>query len=73
VLARLARLLRVDQSELADRIRLCRPGVGQPCWNGSPYRPVPVATDVDAVTLVSPPRRSAASRRGAAGCTVLHR
>lgn len=47
VLARLARLLRVDQAQLANRIRLCRPGVGRPCWNGSPYRPVPVATDVD--------------------------
>ncbi|HKA68551.1 MAG TPA: penicillin-binding protein 2 [Actinomycetes bacterium] len=47
VLARLARLLRVDRTELANRVRLCRPGVGRPCWNGSPYRPVPVASDVD--------------------------
>lgn len=47
VLDRLARLLKVDRESLADQIRLCGPGVGQPCWNGSPYTPIPVAADVD--------------------------
>jgi len=47
VLARLAKLIGVEQESLADQIRLCAPGVGRPCWNGSPYTPIPIAQDVD--------------------------
>ena len=41
VLARLAKLIGVEQESLADQMRLCAPGVGRPCWNGSPYRGPP--------------------------------
>lgn len=48
VLHRLAKLL-PDQSyeSLSKQIRLCSTGADQPCWNGSPYQPVPVAENVD--------------------------
>ena len=46
VLTRLASVLGVQPLELAGRTRLCSPKVPQPCWNGSPYQPIPVATDV---------------------------
>lgn len=47
VLDRLAKLIDMDRTLLSELIRLCAPGVGQPCWNGSPYTPIPVAQDVD--------------------------
>ncbi|MGH3472143.1 MAG: penicillin-binding transpeptidase domain-containing protein, partial [Nocardioidaceae bacterium] len=49
VLARLAGLLGLSDSELVRRTKLCgEAGAAQPplCWNGSPYAPVPVAQDV---------------------------
>jgi penicillin-binding protein 2 len=45
VLARLSRLIKVPAAELAKRITPCAKGVPRPCWNGSPYQPVPVVTD----------------------------
>jgi penicillin-binding protein 2 len=42
VLHRLAKLLHLDYQALQQRIRLCAPGVSQPCWQGSPYQPIPV-------------------------------
>lgn len=45
VLERLAPLVRVPAAELAKRITPCGKDVPRPCWNGSPYQPVPVATD----------------------------
>lgn len=42
VLHRLAKLLHMDYQTLQQRIRLCGPGVSQPCWQGSPYQPIPV-------------------------------
>lgn len=45
VLARLADLVKIPADELAKRIRPCERDVPKPCWNGSPYQPVPVATD----------------------------
>ncbi len=42
VLHRLARLLHMDYQTLQQRIRLCTAGVSQPCWQGSPYQPIPV-------------------------------
>ncbi|MBA3744153.1 penicillin-binding protein 2 [Sporichthya sp.] len=47
VLDRLAAVLGTDVEALRTRIRPCAPGVPTPCWNGSPYEPVPVATDVE--------------------------
>jgi len=46
VLNRLAALLGMPEKQIAQQIRLCSATVSQPCWAGSPYQPVPVATDV---------------------------
>ncbi|HET9894364.1 MAG TPA: penicillin-binding protein 2 [Streptosporangiaceae bacterium] len=48
VLARLARLLTIKQRTMRREVRLCTRGVSQPCWPGSPYQPIPVATKVPA-------------------------
>jgi penicillin-binding protein 2 len=45
VLRRLAPLVHIPAAELAKRITPCERGVPKPCWNGSPYQPVPVLTD----------------------------
>jgi penicillin-binding protein 2 len=44
VLARIAKLLHIDQAKLAAEITPCSPTVPAPCWTGEPYQPVPVAT-----------------------------
>ncbi len=46
VLDRLAALLGMSEQQITQQIRLCSSTVGQPCWAGSPYQPVPVAVDV---------------------------
>ncbi len=46
VLTRLAKVLGVTPLEMVAKTRLCTATVPQPCWNGSPYQPIPVATDV---------------------------
>ncbi|HEX4789458.1 MAG TPA: penicillin-binding protein 2 [Actinospica sp.] len=46
VLGRLATLLGQPEQQLAQKTRLCSAKVSQPCWAGSPYQPVPVATNV---------------------------
>ena len=52
VLARLAPLLHLSGTTLADKVRLCTRGVPQPCWTGSPYQPIPVAEHVsDTIAL----------------------
>jgi penicillin-binding protein 2 len=43
---RLARLLHMKDKTLQQRVRLCTAGVSQPCWQGSPYQPIPVAEHV---------------------------
>jgi penicillin-binding protein 2 len=45
VLQRLGKLIKVAAPELARRITPCGKDVPKPCWNGSPYQPVPVLTD----------------------------
>jgi penicillin-binding protein 2 len=45
-LSRLARLLKIRDRKLLQRVRLCTAGVKQPCWQGSPYQPIPVAEHV---------------------------
>jgi penicillin-binding protein 2 len=45
-LARLAKLLHVSAKVIHERVRLCTVGVPQPCWQGSPYQPIPVAQNV---------------------------
>lgn len=46
VLDRLAAALGAPPGDVEQRARLCSPTVGQPCWTGSPYQPIPVAQDV---------------------------
>ncbi len=41
-LRRLASLLGMSYSLLQQKLRICGPSVGQPCWQGSPYQPIPV-------------------------------
>ncbi|WP_329241277.1 penicillin-binding protein 2 [Actinoallomurus sp. NBC_01490] len=48
VLQRLAGVLKVPYAQLADKIRLCGPGVTRPCWTGSPYQPIPLDDNADA-------------------------
>ena len=45
-LARLARLLNISDKTLTESVRICTAGVQQPCWQGSPYQPIPVAQNV---------------------------
>lgn len=42
VLQRLSQVLKVPYDELHQRIQLCGGGVKKPCWNGSPYQPIPL-------------------------------
>jgi penicillin-binding protein 2 len=44
VLTRLAGVLGMTYQDVADKVRLCGPQTPKPCWNGSPYQPVPVTT-----------------------------
>jgi penicillin-binding protein 2 len=52
VLRRLAALLGMSDQLLTEKVRLCTAGVSQPCWQGSPYQPIPVDQNVsDAVAV----------------------
>ncbi len=53
VLRRLARVLHVRYDELRRRTTLCGPGAEPPCWNGSPYQPIPVAERADAAVALA--------------------
>jgi penicillin-binding protein 2 len=45
-LRRLATLLGMSYQELSQEVRICTRTVPQPCWQGSPYQPIPVAQNV---------------------------
>ncbi len=45
-LARLAKMLGISDKTIRERVRICTAGVQQPCWQGSPYQPIPVAQNV---------------------------
>ena len=51
-LARLAQLVHVSPTVMQERVRLCTVGVPQPCWQGSPYQPIPVAENVSQPTAL---------------------
>ena len=52
VLRRLATLLGISDKVLTEKTRLCTRTVSQPCWDGSPYQPIPVDQNVsDQVAL----------------------
>src|SRR3954467_4827010 len=42
VLHRLAGVVKVPYAQLVKQITPCGPQVPKPCWNGSPYQPIPV-------------------------------
>ncbi|NUP61497.1 MAG: penicillin-binding protein 2 [Nonomuraea sp.] len=46
VLVRLSKVLRQPYRQIAEKVRTCGPRVPQPCWQGSPYEPIPVAEGV---------------------------
>ncbi|MFJ4376848.1 penicillin-binding protein 2 [Streptomyces albidoflavus] len=48
VLARLAGVLGMTGKEVAEKVRLCDAETPQPCWNGSPYQPIPITDEATA-------------------------
>ncbi len=53
VIARLASVLHTTTAVLNQQTRICTRTVGKPCWNGSPYQPIPVASNVSAQVALS--------------------
>ena len=45
VLARLADVLGMPAKDVQEKVRLCDAKTQQPCWNGSPYQPIPVSKE----------------------------
>ncbi|MGW4029038.1 penicillin-binding protein 2 [Streptomyces sp. NPDC004838] len=45
VLTRLAGVLGMKPKDVIDKVRLCDADTPQPCWNGSPYQPIPVTDE----------------------------
>ncbi|MBT2404403.1 MULTISPECIES: penicillin-binding protein 2 [unclassified Streptomyces] len=45
VLARLAVVLDMKPQEVGDKVRICDSQTPKPCWNGSPYQPIPVTAE----------------------------
>lgn len=45
VLAKLADVLGLKPSEVEGKVRLCDAETPQPCWNGSPYQPIPITDE----------------------------
>jgi penicillin-binding protein 2 len=45
VLTKLAGVLGMDPQEVMQKVRLCDAKTPQPCWNGSPYQPIPVTDE----------------------------
>ncbi|MFF8829587.1 penicillin-binding protein 2 [Streptomyces sp. NPDC015131] len=45
VLTRLAGVLGMKPKDVMDKVRLCDSQTPQPCWNGSPFQPIPVTDE----------------------------
>ncbi|MFB7265354.1 penicillin-binding protein 2 [Streptomyces nojiriensis] len=45
VMTRLADVLDMTPREVMDKVRLCDSQTPAPCWNGSPYQPIPVTLE----------------------------
>ncbi|MET8623005.1 penicillin-binding protein 2 [Kitasatospora sp. NPDC004669] len=45
VLGRLAEVLGMSAKDVQEKVRLCDAKTSQPCWNGSPYQPIPVTKE----------------------------
>ncbi|MDQ0683857.1 penicillin-binding protein 2 [Streptomyces achromogenes] len=48
VLAKLAGVLGMKPEDVAQKVRLCDAKTPQPCWNGSPYQPIPITDEATA-------------------------
>jgi penicillin-binding protein 2 len=48
VLTRLAGVLGMKPQDVMDKVRLCDAKTPQPCWNGSPYQPIPITDEASA-------------------------
>ncbi|MFF4830473.1 penicillin-binding protein 2 [Streptomyces sp. NPDC001315] len=48
VLTKLAGVLGMDPAEVMQKVRLCDAQTPQPCWNGSPYQPIPITDEATA-------------------------
>ncbi|MEU2875317.1 penicillin-binding protein 2 [Streptomyces sp. NPDC007070] len=48
VLTKLAGVLGMDPQEVMRKVRLCDAKTPQPCWNGSPYQPIPITDEATA-------------------------
>ncbi|WP_200303219.1 penicillin-binding protein 2 [Streptomyces adelaidensis] len=48
VLTKLAGVLDMKPQEVMDKVRLCDSETPQPCWNGSPYQPIPITDEATA-------------------------
>ncbi|MGA5324323.1 penicillin-binding protein 2 [Streptomyces seoulensis] len=45
VLAKLAAVLGLKAEDVQQKVRLCDAKTPQPCWNGSPYQPIPITDE----------------------------
>jgi penicillin-binding protein 2 len=48
VLTKLAGVLGMKPQEVMEKVRLCDAKTPQPCWNGSPYQPIPITDEATA-------------------------
>ncbi|MFJ2241719.1 penicillin-binding protein 2 [Streptomyces sp. NPDC087859] len=48
VLTKLAGVLGMKPEEVMRKVRLCDAETPQPCWNGSPYQPIPITDEATA-------------------------
>ncbi|GAA3883561.1 penicillin-binding protein 2 [Streptomyces lacrimifluminis] len=48
VLTKLAGVLGMKPKDVKDKVRLCDAKTPQPCWNGSPYQPIPITDEATA-------------------------
>ncbi|KUJ36538.1 penicillin-binding protein 2 [Streptomyces sp. NPDC093228] len=45
VLTKLGSVLGMKPQDVMDKVRLCDSKTPQPCWNGSPYQPIPITDE----------------------------
>lgn len=48
VLTKLAKVLGMKPEDVMQKVRLCDAETPQPCWNGSPYQPIPITDEATA-------------------------
>ncbi|MFR9674784.1 penicillin-binding protein 2 [Streptomyces sp. TR06-5] len=58
VLTRLAEVLDLPPDDVKKRVRLCDAETPKPCWNGSPYQPIPITDEATAQQALTIRERS---------------